>query len=564
MWFRGLVGAFFTLACLTHCGSDGGSDDDSSGGGGGSGAVDSGTGGASGSAGASGGSSGDAATDADASTATKTIGPEGGTLTHPDGAELEIPPGALAAPVEFAIVKAPSDAPALSPAISALGSVFAVTPHGTAFSQPATVRIPFDAADVPDGLTADLHRAEEGAKFQPLADATVNGDRLEAEVSTLSYFVTGAPFGYIGEIVPYDVAAYPGGGAVVVGQIPGEFEVVKVNELGAVSWRKKVQGSLWFSNTLPRVTVGPTGNVYVATTTEKDEAGVSLGGSSRLRLMAFNPSGDPRPGFPVQVTLGYDNIVGDVTTDSQDNVYVVGTTAPAGGANHEAYRPFLASFTEGGAVKDAAHLVDMGGTDPGRRIFAHSVAIAPNGSVYMNAQVVGFTVPGSSGTRLTAFDLLGSVAPNYPMELSKSSNWSKLALDQTGLAYVVEPEQILYAINPNGSAVNGFPQPVPLPTTGNFQFPTAAKPIIAVSITGNIYLTGSAQEHPDVLGDSDAWVQSLDSTGAQRAGFPVFLGTADYELTSAIAIDDAGGNAWVAWYAETVPRKGYVTRVPAN
>jgi hypothetical protein len=318
-----------------------------------------------------------------------------------------------------------------------------------------------------------------------------------------------------------------------------------------------------FSNALPRVAVGPTGNVYVASTTDEDEAGVSLGGPSRLRVMAFNPSGDPRPGFPVQITLGYDNIVGDITTDSQDNVYVVGTTAPADGATHDAYRPFLASFTESGAVKSAAQIVSFGGTDPGRRIFAHSVVIAPNGSVYMNAQVVGFTVPGSAGTRITAFDLLGAVVPGYPMELSKSSNWSKLVVDQTGIAYVVEPEPNLYAINPNGSAVSGFPKPVPLPATGNFSFPSAANPILAVSIIGNLYLTGSVQEHPDVLGGSDAFVQSLDSTGAVRAGFPILLGTSELDLTDAIAVDDAGGNIWVAWHAETVPRKGYVTRIPA-
>jgi hypothetical protein len=556
-----LVGALIALLGLTHCGSD---DDD----GGKSGSGGSSTGGTSGNGGTSGsgtgGASGDSGTDADASSSTtKTIGPEGGTITHPDGAELEVPPGALAAPVELAIEKDPTGAPALSPMYAAYGGVYAITPHGTAFSQPATVRIPFDATLVPAGITAELHSAEEGGKYASLAGSTVNGDRLEAQISSLSYFVTGGPFGYIGEITPYDVATYPGGGAVVIGQIPGEFEVVKVNELGAESWRRKVMGSMWFSNALPRVAVGPTGNVYAASTTEKDESGVSLGGGSRLRVMAFNPSGDPRPGFPVQITLAYDNVVGDIITDSQDNVYVVGTTAPAGGANHDAYRPFLASFTEGGAVKDAATIVDIGGTDPGRRIFAHSVAIAPNGSIYMNAQVVGFVVPGSSGTRLTAFDLLGAVAPNYPMELSKSSNWSKLAVSQTGIAYVVEPEEQLYAINPNGSPVSGFPQPVTLPTDGNFQFSSSANPSIAVSVVGNIYLIGGVQEHPDVQGDGDAWLQSLDSTGAQRAGFPVFLGTADWDTADAVTVDDAGGNVWVAWHAETVPRKGYVTRVPA-
>jgi hypothetical protein len=442
--------------------------------------------------------------------------------------------------------------------------VFAITPHGTAFSQPATVRIPFDAALLAAGATADLHRAAEGALFSPLAGATVSGDRLEAQISSLSYFVSGGPFGYLGEISPYDVAAYPGGGAVVIGQIPGEFEVVKVNELGAESWRRKVMGSMVYANALPRVAVGPTGNVYVASTTDKDESGASLGGSSRLRLTAFNPSGDVRPGFPVSINIAYDNIVGDVTTDSQDNVYVVGTTAPAGGAAHDAFRPFLASFTESGAVKSAAQVVDVGGTDAGRRIFAHSVAIAPSGSLHMNAQVVGFVVPGSAGTRVIAFDLLGAVAPGYPKELSKSANWSKLAVDQTGITYVVEPEKNLYAINPNGTDVSGFPQPVTLPATGTFQFPSPANPVLAASVTGNIYLIGYVQDHPDSAGETDVWLQSLNSTGAQRAGFPVLLGTPVWDYASAVDIDAAGANAWVAWYSESTIRQGYVTRVPAN
>ena len=563
MRILGLFGSLLAVVLFAHCG---GSDDAS--GAGGSNTNDSGTGGAggSGAGGGSGGTGGDASPDADSGTppATKTIGPEGGTLAHPDGAEIEIPPGALSTPVELAIVKDPTGAPALSPAVQALGSIYAITPHGTAFSQPATVRIPFDGTGVPAALTPDLHRAEQATGFMPLVGASVVGNRLEAQVSSLSFFVGGVPFSYIGEITPYDVAAYPGGGAVVVGQIPGEFEVVKVNELGQESWRRKVLGSLWFSNTLPRVAVGPTGNVYVATTTEKDESGASLGGTSRLRLTSFNPSGDVRPGFPVQITLGYDNIVGDVATDSQDNVYVVGTSAPASGGPHDAYRPFLASYTESGAVKDPPQLVDMGGTEPGRRIFAHSVAIAPNGSVYMNAQVVGFTVFGSAGTRVTAFDLLGAAAPGFPMKLSESANWSKLTVDKTGITYVVEPEKQLYAINPNGSAVAGFPQPVALPASGQFQFPTAANPILAVSVTGNVYLAGSVQSQPENVGESDVWLQSLDTTGTQRSGFPVYIGTPATDLADAVAMDDAGANAWVAWHIEADPRQGFVTRVPAN
>src|SRR5690606_31310581 len=99
--------------------------------------------------------------------------------------------------------------------------------------------------------------------------------------------------------------------------------------------------------------------------------------------------------------------------------------------------------------------------------------------------------------RVTAFDAQGGVAAGFPIKLSESANWSKLVVDQTGILYVAELEQMLYALNPNGSAVSGFPQSVTFPATGDFDFPTSPKPVLAVSGTGNIYFSGWVQEQPD-------------------------------------------------------------------
>ncbi len=116
-----------------------------------------------------------------------------GTINGPGGAQLLVPAGALAAPVDLQIALADADAPAFpASGFDAAGAVYAITPHGTAFSLPATLRIPFDPALVPAGRTPLLLKAEPGGSFAPIA-TTVNGNFLEAAVSNLSFVAPASP-----------------------------------------------------------------------------------------------------------------------------------------------------------------------------------------------------------------------------------------------------------------------------------------------------------------------------------------------------------------------------------
>ena len=117
------------------------------------------------------------------------IGPQGGTVSGPGGAQLIVPAGALASNIDLAIARDSSNAPDFSPGdIGVAGSVFEITPHGSTFAVPVTVRIPFDASQVPADAALKLYKAEVGGGFAEIS-ATRDGNMLVAEVSHLSWFI---------------------------------------------------------------------------------------------------------------------------------------------------------------------------------------------------------------------------------------------------------------------------------------------------------------------------------------------------------------------------------------
>ena len=121
------------------------------------------------------------------------IGPAGGSGDGPNGARVVIPAGALGTFVDIRVAAAGAGTPAFPPTgVTAIGGVYAFTPHGTAFAQPATVRVPFDPAALPAGATPRLYRAEPGGSFAEVAGATVSGSFIEAPVSGFSFFAPGA------------------------------------------------------------------------------------------------------------------------------------------------------------------------------------------------------------------------------------------------------------------------------------------------------------------------------------------------------------------------------------
>lgn len=119
------------------------------------------------------------------------IGPAGGTVSGPYGAQLSVPAGALSTTVDLAVARDGSGAPDLPPSgIDTAGAPYALTPHGTAFASAAAVRIPFDANRIPTDADPTLYQAEPGGAFAPITTTLDNG-MLVAAVTGLSWVIPG-------------------------------------------------------------------------------------------------------------------------------------------------------------------------------------------------------------------------------------------------------------------------------------------------------------------------------------------------------------------------------------
>jgi 6-phosphogluconolactonase (cycloisomerase 2 family) len=118
------------------------------------------------------------------------IGPAGGTVNGFYGASVTVPAGALSSNVDIQIPRDDTGAPTIpSTGIDISGAMYALTPHGTAFSTSATVKIPFDS-DLPTDAAPVLYKAEPGGAFAPIL-TTVNGNFLSANVANFSWVIPG-------------------------------------------------------------------------------------------------------------------------------------------------------------------------------------------------------------------------------------------------------------------------------------------------------------------------------------------------------------------------------------
>lgn len=120
------------------------------------------------------------------------IGPAGGTVEGEYGAQIVVPPGALASTVTIGLRRDSSNSPAFAvDGMDAVGAIWELTPHGQAFTMPVTVRIPFDAEQVSNDADPALSKAEVGGSFASLS-TTVNGGFLEAQVTGFSWVLPSA------------------------------------------------------------------------------------------------------------------------------------------------------------------------------------------------------------------------------------------------------------------------------------------------------------------------------------------------------------------------------------
>lgn len=119
------------------------------------------------------------------------IGPAGGTVTGSGGAQVVVPPNALAQTTNIAVEPSSAGAPALPSGFSSYGAMFAFTPHGTSFAVPATVTVPFDPAQVSAGAVPALFKTDAQGNWERVSNATVGAAAVTAPVSEFSWFVVG-------------------------------------------------------------------------------------------------------------------------------------------------------------------------------------------------------------------------------------------------------------------------------------------------------------------------------------------------------------------------------------
>jgi formylglycine-generating enzyme required for sulfatase activity len=123
------------------------------------------------------------------------IGPAGGSLTLPDGARITLPAGAVGAGTEIHAEVTASPGGATVPSGSILrGSVYAFTPHGTAFQKPVKIRIPAGTARGAVYFLDD----EQDSTWEPVEGTSLVSGFHEFSVTHISLFaelVTSAPEG---------------------------------------------------------------------------------------------------------------------------------------------------------------------------------------------------------------------------------------------------------------------------------------------------------------------------------------------------------------------------------
>lgn len=491
---------------------------------------------------------GPSSSDADGGDTTVGIGPEGGTVTGPNGAQVVIPAGALSAKVAISVASPGEGAPTFPPEnVEPLSDVYAFTPHGQAFAVPATIRIPWDPQRaVTPGAIRKLYRAEPGGAFEPVPGVVVDGDFVEAQVDGFSYFAVGAALVELyqidGQYPPADIALTPDGLVVMVGfGAQNVGWVVKLSEDGKVLWRSEYQAtgsSRPFG--FPRVAVGPTGNIYVAAETTVDAQGTPMGGLSDVTVVSFSPGGAARPGWPTRIHRGNENWPAGVVVDVQDNVYVYGTKGVADPNAYTAYRPWLVSYTEGGEVRSGPTEINLSGGSATRRVLASDIALKAAGGLVLTGFVIERDYGPSTGVAITVLDLNGQAAAGFPKKVSGDLGivGAPLALGPNNTMYVLGSS--LAGYNSEGEPLSGFPIESYLPDDARLDMFFHTR--VTTNVNG-LYFAGTC---PSAIGLRPC-VMSYTFDGAPRAGTLRLLG-GEYEAINSVV--DATGRQWVVLRTE--------------
>jgi len=118
-----------------------------------------------------------------------TLNTDGGKVTG-EGAEIVIPPTALAETVTIRIARDSSGAPPLPVWVRPAGDTLSLTPHGATFVEPVTVRLAAPDLALQPNERLMIAKAQPGGSWEVLGDTELKDGKLEAQVHSFSYFTS--------------------------------------------------------------------------------------------------------------------------------------------------------------------------------------------------------------------------------------------------------------------------------------------------------------------------------------------------------------------------------------
>ena len=216
------------------------------------------------------------------------------------------------------------------------------------------------------------------------------------------------------------VAVAPDGSVYVCGETDGSVLLAKFSSSGTVQWQKTLSG--WSNDYGRSVAVAPDGSVYVCGGTSGTSS--TGAGGSDLLLAKFSSSG----------TVQWQKILGGSSMDAgysvavapDGSVYVCGRTNSAGAGYYDL---LLAKFSSSGTVQWQKLL---GGS---KFDYGYSVAVAPDGSVYVCGDIYA---PDGGGydLLLAKFSSSGTVQWQKTLGGSSSDHGYSVAVAPDGSVYV--------------------------------------------------------------------------------------------------------------------------------
>ena len=160
------------------------------------------------------------------------IGSAGGTVTGPNGSQVVVPAGALSTNTSIAVAQSSQGAPPLPAGMTSAGEMFALTPHGTQFAAPVTIKIPYDSSATTSGAAPVLYKTNAQNQWEPVSGAAFDSGVATAQISSFSYTqVVVPPLTRNEPQRAWDFWLWPGDGSEIIVLDAGEQVGGDVDEL---------------------------------------------------------------------------------------------------------------------------------------------------------------------------------------------------------------------------------------------------------------------------------------------------------------------------------------------